>query len=94
MINYHIQKAKYLILNKYLYIFIIVFFEFLGTALFSYSNLNLINLKDKADKVNEKIIYGFLDFSLSMLMCISYTRQFSGGLYNPAVAIFRALRRT
>ena len=29
-----------------------------------------------------------------MFMCISYGRQFSGGLYNPAVAIFRTIRKT
>ena len=39
-------------------------------------------------------MYGFIDFSLSMLMCISYTRQFAGGVYNPAVVVFRMLRRT
>ena len=29
-----------------------------------------------------------------MLMCISYARQFSGGLLNPAVAFFRIFRKT
>ena len=29
-----------------------------------------------------------------MLMCISFGRQFSGGLYNPAVAVFRMFRKT
>ena len=29
-----------------------------------------------------------------MLMCISYTRQFAGGVYNPAVVVFRMLRKT
>lgn len=35
-----------------------------------------------------------MDFSLTMFMCISYGRQFSGGLYNPAVAVFRTIRKT
>ena len=94
MINYHINQAQRLVFDKYLHIFIIVFFEFMGTMLFAYSNLNLINLKAQATLPGEKIVYDILDFSLSMFMCISYTRQFSGGMYNPAVAIFRAIRRT
>lgn len=62
--------------------------------LFAYGNLNLVNLKASAIDPMAKIIYFFLDFSLSMLMCISFGRQFSGGLYNPAVAVFRMFRKT
>ena len=29
-----------------------------------------------------------------MFMCISFGRQFSGGLYNPSVVVFRMLRKT
>ena len=62
--------------------------------LFAYGNLNLVNLKGNTTDPLTKVIFFFLDFSLSMLMCISYGRQFSGGLYNPAVAVFRMFRKT
>lgn len=63
--------------------------------LFAFANLNLVNLKSGKDlRPLQKIIFFFLDFSLSMFMCISYGRQFSGGLYNPAVAVFRMFRKT
>ncbi len=81
-------------LNRYIHIFVIVFFEFFGTLLFAYANFNLINAKANARTDLERIMYFFVDFSLSMFMCISYGRQFSGALYNPAVVMFRFFRRT
>ena len=94
MINSYISKAKTIVLNRYLHIFVIIFFQYFGTTLFAYGNLNLVNLKGNTKNTFFKIIYFFLDFSLSMLMCISIGRQFSGGLYNPAVAVFRMFRKT
>lgn len=95
MINYRLKNAKNLLLDKKLTYLVIIFFEFFGTLLFTYSNLNLLNLKNSpSSNIYDKIMYGFIDFALSMLMCISYTRQFAGGVYNPAVVVFRMLRRT
>ena len=95
MIRYRIQDAKNL-LHRRLDWCVIIIFEFLGTLLFTYSTINLINLKAEAKAKNSQLylIYEFLDFSFAMLMCISYTRQFAGGVYNPAITIFRLLRRT
>ena len=88
------MKIKTSILNKHFLICIIVFFEFFGTALFAYVNLNLINAKASTTSETIKVFLGLVDFSLSMFMCISFGRQFSGGLFNPSVALFRLFRKT
>lgn len=94
-ITYRIQNAKNL-LHRKLDLCVIVIFEFMGTLLFTYCTLNLITLKKQAKSQNSQgfIVYEFVDFSLAMLMCISFTRQFAGAVYNPAIVIFRMLRRT
>ena len=94
MINSYISKTKTIVLNRYLHVFVIIFFEYFGTTLFAYGNLNLVNLKGNTNNLFERVIFFFLDFSISMFMCISYGRQFSGGLYNPIVAVFRSLRKS
>ena len=55
IILYRIQNAKNLLLHKKVDIFIIVVFEFLGTLLFTYSTLNLINLKAQAKTKNSPL---------------------------------------
>ena len=89
-----IPRIREKLLGKNIHIFVIVFFELMGTTLFAYINLNLINQKGDAKTQAAKIFYFFVDFSLSMFICISYGRQFSGGVYNPSNSLFRIFRRT
>lgn len=94
MENKYIGNKKLFFLNKYLHIIVIIIFEFFGTLIFAYCTFNMVNLKDMSNSIYAKLVYYFLDFSLSMLLVISYGRQFSGGLYNPAVTFFRMFRKT
>ncbi len=81
------------LINKHLNIMIIIFFEFFGTALFGFTNINLLNKAATTHSTAYKEIYLSIDFALSLFICISYGRQFSGGLYNPAITLFRMLRK-
>ena len=40
-----------------------------------------------------KLLLFYIDFSLSLFMCVAYGRQFSGAVYNPAVTLFRMFRK-
>jgi glycerol uptake facilitator-like aquaporin len=82
------------VVNENFNIFIIVFFEFFGTFLFAFFNFNLLNAKAEAKTETAKMLLFYIDFSLSLFMCVAYGRQFSGGVYNPAVTLFRMLRKT
>ena len=62
--------------------------------LFGYTNLNIINAKATYKDNNALLLIYNLDFALSLFMCLSYGRQFSGGIYNPAIVFYRQLRKT
>jgi glycerol uptake facilitator-like aquaporin len=62
--------------------------------LFGYINLNIINAKATYKNSYDLLLIFNLDFALSLFMCISYGRQFSGGIYNPAIVLYRMLRKT
>lgn len=82
------------VVNENFNIFIIAFFEFFGTLLFAFFNFSLLNAKAEAKTEAMRILLFYIDFSLSLFMCIAYGRQFSGGVYNPAIILFRMLRKT
>lgn len=82
------------VLNENFSIFIIVFFEFFGTFLYAYLNFSVLNAKAEAKTEFEKLLMFYIDFSLSLFICVAYGRSFSGGVYNPATTFFRMLRRT
>ena len=94
MINNYLGNTKSIVLNRYLHVLVIIIFEFFGTLIFAYCTYNMVNIKSSGNSIYLKLVFFFLDFSLSMLMVISYGRQFSGGLFNPAVAFFRMFRKT
>lgn len=82
------------VINENFSIFIVVFFEFFGTFLFAYFNFCLLNAKAEAKNETVKMLLFYIDFSLSLFLCLAYGRSFSGGVYNPATTFFRMLRRT
>ena len=67
MINNYIGNKKLIVLNQYLHILVIVLFEFFGTLIFAYCTYNMVNLKSSGKSIYLRIVYFFLDFSLSML---------------------------
>lgn len=75
--------------------YLLVFFgEMLGQGLFAFMNINIINQIASTDSVVYKVILTSIFYTCSMFMNISYGREFTGGVYNPAVVLFRMLRRT
>lgn len=74
---------------------IIFWGEMLGQGLFAFMNINIINgLSNANASPGTKIIYTSIFYSMSLFINISYGRDFSGGVYNPAVVFFRLFRRT
>jgi len=74
---------------------LILWGEFLGQGLFAFMNINIINaISNVNSSPGAKIIYTSIFYSLSMFINISYGREFTGGVYNPAVVFFRLFRRT
>ena len=69
--------------------------ETLGEALFSFVNINLVNqIQAKTTPAALKVVYTSAFFALSLFLNISFGREFSGGVFNPAVVFFRLFRRT
>ena len=69
--------------------------EMLGEALFGFMNINNINaIQDDKTLPNLRVIYTSVFYAMSMFVNISFGREFSGGVYNPAVVFFRLFRRT
>ena len=73
--------------------FVVGVFEFLGTSLFAYINLVLISKSYENSDPLSRMYVTTVDFSFSMLLCIGYSRQMSGGVHNPANSLFRMLRK-
>jgi glycerol uptake facilitator-like aquaporin len=69
--------------------------ELLGQALFAFININIINGISSPDTPpRRKLIFTSLYYALSMFINISFARDFSGGVFNPATVLFRLFRRT
>lgn len=75
--------------------FLIFWGEMLGQGLFAFMNINIINgIANKDTLPGMKVVYTSIFYTMSMFINISYGREFTGGVYNPAVVFFRMFRRT
>ena len=71
--------------------FNIIFFEFTGSAMFSYGMLACLNMNMVSPLLNG--VFSSVFISLSLFISIVWGGQFTGGHFNPAVTLGFMLKR-